>query len=204
MNFKNIAKNNKIPILESREDFPILIRQMGYKRICEVGVHKGVFLSVLSMADPDHLVGVDVWDKYDEEAYSHHPDHYHKVYPHDMNKVWREDVQKWAKDVYFKTDIIVDFSVEAAKQFEDGYFDFIYIDANHTYEGVTADLESWYPKVRKGGMIAGHDYLNYGWDGKKITMYCREGVDDFVKKHNKEKDIMLTGEKKWKSFYFIK
>ena len=37
--------------------------------------------------------------------------------------------------------------------------DAIYIDANHTYEAAKQDIELWYPKVRKGGMICGHDYL---------------------------------------------
>jgi hypothetical protein len=204
MNFKNIAKNNKIPILESREDFPILIRQMGYKKICEVGSHRGWFLSILSLSKPDHLVGVDVWDKYDKEAYSKHPGYYNLIFPHCLNKIWREKAQAMAEKSDLNIDIIVDLSVEAAKQFEDGYFDFVYIDANHTYESVIADLEAWYPKVRKGGMIAGHDYLNFTRDGGKLILNCKDGIDAFVKKTGKEKDLMLTGEEKWKSFYFVK
>ena len=42
--------------------------------------------------------------------------------------------------------------------FEDEYFDFVFIDADHKYESVKQDIEDWYPKVRKGGILAGHDY----------------------------------------------
>jgi hypothetical protein len=192
----------KIPKLKIREDFPILIKQMGYKKICEVGVNRGHFLSILAISNPDHLVGVDVWDIYDKEAYKDMPI-YFDYYTHDKNKVWREQVQKWAKKTYLNVDIIVNLSVEAAKQFEDGYFDFVYIDANHTYESVTADLNAWYPKVREGGMIAGHDYHNDISGDGKFHMSCKDGIDDFVEKIGKEKDIMTTQDCP-RSFFFVK
>ena len=48
-------------------------------------------------------------------------------------------------------------SVEAAKLFEDGSIDFVYIDADHTYQSVVEDITAWKGKVRAGGYIAGHD-----------------------------------------------
>jgi predicted O-methyltransferase YrrM len=51
-------------------------------------------------------------------------------------------------------------SPEAAGLFADASLDFVYIDANHAYEAVRADLAAWWPKVRAGGIFAGHDYLN--------------------------------------------
>lgn len=54
--------------------------------------------------------------------------------------------------------ILKSSSVEAAPIFWDGYFDLIYIDADHTYESVVQDIKAWMPKVRKGGILAGHDY----------------------------------------------
>lgn len=47
---------------------------------------------------------------------------------------------------------------EAAPLFPDGTLDFVYIDADHRYASVRGDISLWLPKVRKGGMIAGHDY----------------------------------------------
>ena len=53
---------------------------------------------------------------------------------------------------------IVTTSVRAANLFGDETIAFCFIDADHSYESVTADLNAWWPKVRPGGMLAGHDY----------------------------------------------
>jgi len=51
-------------------------------------------------------------------------------------------------------------SVKAASMYENNSLEFVFIDANHEYEAVVADLNAWYPKVKKGGHIAGHDYIS--------------------------------------------
>lgn len=51
-------------------------------------------------------------------------------------------------------------SAAAAKEFRNGFFDFIYLDANHSFKAVSEDLASWYPKLRKGGLLAGHDFFD--------------------------------------------
>ena len=56
-------------------------------------------------------------------------------------------------------------SCEAAAKFEDNSLDVVYIDMTHTYEAVKRDIECWFPKVKNGGYISGHDYAPYGWDG---------------------------------------
>ena len=50
-------------------------------------------------------------------------------------------------------------SVKAACLFEDESIDFVFIDASHDYNSVKSDIMAWYPKVKKGGVIAGHDYV---------------------------------------------
>lgn len=50
------------------------------------------------------------------------------------------------------------FSVDAATQYPDESLDFIFIDACHTYDCVKSDIQAWYPKLKKNGCIAGHDY----------------------------------------------
>ena len=49
-------------------------------------------------------------------------------------------------------------SIEASKLYLDESLDFVFIDADHETEGVTQDIEHWWPKVKIGGYLAGHDY----------------------------------------------
>ena len=49
-------------------------------------------------------------------------------------------------------------SVDAAGEYRQRSLHVVYVDADHSYEAVAADLDAWYPKLRIGGYIAGHDY----------------------------------------------
>jgi SAM-dependent methyltransferase len=51
-------------------------------------------------------------------------------------------------------------SAEAAELIEDGSLDFLFVDADHSYEGCSRDLLAWERKVRPGGLFAGHDWAN--------------------------------------------
>lgn len=68
-------------------------------------------------------------------------------------------------------------SAEMAKHFEDGSVDLVYIDADHTYDGVVRDINIWMPKVKKGGYLAGHDYVE-GWGGVLPAVNDTIGVPD--------------------------
>ena len=62
------------------------------------------------------------------------------------------------RGVGFVPTIIYDDTWNASKRFEDESIDFIYIDAEHKFEYVYRDIVNWYPKMKKGGIFAGHDY----------------------------------------------
>jgi Methyltransferase domain len=49
-------------------------------------------------------------------------------------------------------------SWDVAAKYTDESLDFVYIDADHAYESVRRDIAAWWPKVRRGGALAGHDY----------------------------------------------
>jgi len=50
-------------------------------------------------------------------------------------------------------------SIEASSKFEDSSLDFVFIDASHEYQDVKDDIAAWLPKIKKGGILAGHDYM---------------------------------------------
>jgi predicted O-methyltransferase YrrM len=52
---------------------------------------------------------------------------------------------------------IKDFSYAVLDKFEDNSLDFVYVDGDHTYEGVVRDIKMYLPKIKVGGFIAGHD-----------------------------------------------
>ena len=56
-------------------------------------------------------------------------------------------------------------SSEAASLFANGSVDLVMIDGDHRYEAVSADLDAWLPKLRRGGAIMGHDFDPVNWPG---------------------------------------
>jgi hypothetical protein len=68
-------------------------------------------------------------------------------------------------------------SLNAAPKIEDGALDFAYIDARHDYASVLEDLAAWFPKVRAGGIFAGHDYVNGQFPEGEFGV--RSAVDEF-------------------------
>lgn len=81
-------------------------------------------------------------------------------------------------------------SLVTHNQFKDNSLKFVFIDSSHQYEDVKNELEKWYPKVKKGGVLAGHDYHHTGeWAG------VGKAVDEFCLKNN----ITLTpiGQLSW-------
>mmetsp|Transcript_67430 Transcript_67430/g.213435 ORF Transcript_67430/g.213435 Transcript_67430/m.213435 type:complete len:286 (-) Transcript_67430:411-1268(-) len=59
-----------------------------------------------------------------------------------------------------KITFLNEFSVPAAQSFPDGYFDWIYIDALHTYRGVADDIRVFWPKLAVNGLFSGHDFVS--------------------------------------------
>lgn len=83
---------------------------------------------------------------------------------HKAEKVFDANTRNYKNIVKIK-----DYSYNVHTRFEDDSIDFLYIDGCHTYEGVKTDLELYFKKVKKGGIVGGHDfYLNSeSWSGVK-------------------------------------
>lgn len=133
----------------NRETLAQIFGALDFHGGAEIGVERGVYSEVLCRSNPFlTLHCVDAWQPY--RGYRDHVD------GAKLERFFEETKQRLANySVVFHRA----FSVEAAKEFKDGSLDFVYIDGNHRFEQVVADLAAWAPKVRPGGIIAGHDYL---------------------------------------------
>jgi hypothetical protein len=80
------------------------------------------------------------------------------------------------------------------------YFDFIYIDANHSYDFVKEDILGWYPKLKVNGILSGHDYLV----GRKGRDGVKRAVDEFCS--SLKLKLYITGGNRRcpPSWYFVK
>jgi hypothetical protein len=124
----------------------------------EIGVFKGDFSAqILSITKPDVLHLIDFW-------------------PDEMIQSGGEYISgleacKFVRNRFLseieleKVVLHRGLSAQAAQTFPDEYFDWIYIDAGHSYQEVKSDLHCWYPKIKTGGLIAGHDYIEKTWYG---------------------------------------
>lgn len=72
-------------------------------------------------------------------------------------------------------------STETARFFSDKSLDFVYIDAAHDYQSVKADVEAWWPKVKAGGMLGGHDFEQKPDDGFWGPIEVEAAVNDWAK-----------------------
>lgn len=123
-------------------------------RVVEVGVHVGDFAAeLLEGLQPAELHLVDAWrflpGEYERDPMNRRGRDFERFYRRVVNR-FRDRAE---------VTIHRSLSIHAAERFGEGYFDCVYLDADHTWDGVTADLAAWWPRVRKsGGVLAGHDY----------------------------------------------
>lgn len=68
---------------------------------------------------------------------------------------------------------IIGDSSEVSKLYDNNSLNFVFIDADHSYEGVKKDITNWYPKIKNGGYIGGHDYYIWGGVNKAVEEYFK-------------------------------
>jgi predicted O-methyltransferase YrrM len=128
-----------------------LFKELEYRSGAEIGTLKGGYATTLAMNNPGvELFCIDSWSAYDD-------------YKCHTNTAKLEMYHVRAKErlsPYPAVQLINKFSMDAVKDFKDESLDFVYIDANHEWPYVTQDIFYWAKKVRPGGIVSGHDYLN--------------------------------------------
>ena len=121
----------------------------------EIGVFKGEFSKYILNNWGGKLYLVDVWRHLggEYEDASNHKDHI-DAYQETMESV---------KGLEDRGIMVRATSEVAADMFQDESLDFIFIDANNAYDFVVEDINLWFPKLKKGGVFSGHDYINMDW-----------------------------------------
>jgi len=158
-----------------REELVELWKELGYKVGLEVGVQRAEFAEYICSHFPGlKYYGVDSWTPYagytDIVASRHGQE--------DFDALYEVSKQKLAP---YDATLIKNWSVEAAKGFDDESLDFVYIDGNHQFEFITADIAAWLPKVRKEGMLCGHDYARV--NGHTLKIHVKDAVDGWTSSH---------------------
>lgn len=131
-----------------RDDLAQLFCELGFKTGLEVGVEQGVFAETLCKANPDSTIyGLDAW-----KAYKGYRDH---VTQEKLDRFYESTMKRMAPYNWYP---VRRFSMDALDDFEDGSLDWVYIDANHELPYILNDIIGWARKVRRGGIVSGHDY----------------------------------------------
>jgi hypothetical protein len=121
-------------------------------QIIEVGAWKGASTSYLAVEAQHKKLRIDVIDTWAGS------DEHKEMSEVRDNSLLGTFVDNLRPVINFINPIRID-SVTASKMYEDESVDAIFIDADHRYESVKADILAWLPKVKKGGILAGHDYM---------------------------------------------
>jgi predicted O-methyltransferase YrrM len=116
----------------------------------EIGVNQGVNSYMLLDACPNitKLVGVDPYVSYQDWQSVVSQESMDEAYA-----AFRENYELMRD----RFELFKMKSQDAALELKDGDFDFVFIDGDHSIKGVLSDLDNYAPKVRKGGIVAGHD-----------------------------------------------
>lgn len=121
------------------------IKEYDIKNLCQVGTGKGNTSMSLLSNNPDlilHEVAYYANDGSGQDSKERH------------KQLWLKRINPYKNRVV----IYNGKSENISKTIKDGCFDCVFIDADHSYEMALLDIENWYPKVKKGGLLCGHDF----------------------------------------------
>jgi len=169
---KNI---NNLKVVINREILLKFLPKNGI--VAELGVDRGDFSDeIISLTQPKKLYLIDIWDS---ERYNIDK----MVY---VKKRFQKQIDEGIVTIRRNT------SEKELKKFENGYFDWVYIDTAHSYQQTVKELELCRLKVKDGGLIAGHDYCQ-GNINEALAYGVVQAVHQFCIKYDWE-FIYLTHE----------
>ncbi len=155
----------------------------GFTKGAELGIHDGVNYRFLIQNCPNlHMIYVDL---YEAQPDNNGPE---KWTPGEHGHAWDhnsyyQNMLKFSSHFPNRTKIVKDYTTNACNEVEDGSLDFIFIDADHGYEGCLRDIKAWDSKVREGGIVFGHD-IHFPTVQRAVTEFYGENSwfveDDFI------------------------
>lgn len=168
-----------IQLISTRQRIPLL-RTLPRESIgAEIGVFKGAFSTkILTTLHPRKLHLIDPWHYETDTTYKR------SWYGGSGGKdqatqdgIHQGVRTRFAKEISAGVVTVHRApSADAAGQFAQRYFDWVYIDGNHLYDFVKQDLHAYFPKLKPGGLLCGDDYGVKGWWDHGVT----RAVDEFV------------------------
>lgn len=162
----------------TRSELPEFFKELGFKVGVEVGVSWGGNIVDYAKAGLQ-IYGVDPWISYEDDVYK-------KIisiegkHGRTIDDVYNYAVERTSP--YSNCTLIRKTSIEAVNDFPKRSLDFVYIDGNHKFGYIAMDLMKWADKVRRGGVIAGHDY--YSTQGDRNLRHVGNIVDAFAKSYD--------------------
>lgn len=129
-------------------------------QMAEIGCLRGTFSrTVLSQWEGGEYYMIDPWQNQARDVYREG-----QPTAAEYEQMHRDALALAKEDS--RVHVLKMLSAEAAGQFDNGQLDCAYIDGNHAYGNVLEDLDAYWPKVKIGGIIGGHDFrnkLDEGW-----------------------------------------
>jgi inositol phosphorylceramide mannosyltransferase catalytic subunit len=180
---RNVYWKDKIKIFDTRNEMIChYSKKIKKPKVCELGVFKGDFLEFIKdNIDFDILDGVDLFEG---NLYSGDVDGNNPVYCQlEKQYIYLNNKYKDNTNInLYKT-----YTQKYLSQIEDNKYDIIYIDADHSYEGVKRDIILSYKKIKNGGYIMGHDYeMNMNKAHQYYNFGTKRAVDEFCSEYNQK------------------
>jgi|TARA_R110002096_G_C14344763_1_gene702550 hypothetical protein len=162
-NIERFLRLWKNPFVERARWIESLVKEHGWTTGAELGVMEGrVFLYLLWKCQELTMHGVDVWVQKGVDLEADVLEDFNSI-----NYGYYKNIKELSAGYNVRSITHRTTTTKASQKIEDKSLDFIFIDADHSYEQTKNDILTWSPKVKDGGMILGHD-LN--WDGVRIAV----------------------------------
>lgn len=163
--------------MENRIDLAKYFNEKGFKVGAEIGVADGRYSEILCQNIPGlKLFCVDPWYPYEGNWRG-------KEYQQKAFETACERLESYNADILRKT------SIQGSLDIPDNFLDFVFIDGAHDFNNALIDVILWTQKVRKGGIVSGHDYY------EARTVHVIPAVDAYCKNNGIKLNVIPRTDK---------